>query len=117
MATLLRGAALLRPERDYTCPNCTVRARSRELRPHTPFHICRGLRGLTAPLVPAGIRCEVVAVEREDYVGRELVQRDADGRPKMAVVTTRDDGTDCAVLAPCARLTTEDREALRDGAN
>jgi hypothetical protein len=57
---------------------------------------------LTAPMVPAGTRCKVEAVERGDYVGRELVQTDGEGRPWMAVVTTRDDGQDCAVLAPTA---------------
>jgi len=53
-------------------------------------------------MVPAGTHCKVVAVEREDYVGRELVQTDGNGRPVMAVQTIRDDGMDCAVLAPCA---------------
>jgi hypothetical protein len=53
-------------------------------------------------MVPDGLRCKVEAVEREDYVGKEMVQTDGDGRPVMAVVTTRDDGNDVAVLAPCA---------------
>jgi hypothetical protein len=53
-------------------------------------------------MVPAGTRAKVVAVEREDYIGSELVQTDADGRPVMAIVTTRDEGQDCTVLAPCA---------------
>jgi hypothetical protein len=30
-----------------------------------------------------------------------MVQTDAEGRPVMAVVTTRDEGEDVAVLAPC----------------
>lgn len=54
-------------------------------------------------MVQAGIRCEVRAVEREDWIGRELVQTDGEGRPIMAVVTTRDEGTDCAVYAPTAQ--------------
>lgn len=93
---------LLAVERRWVCPNCPATDVTREAQPHTRFHACRGLRGLTAPMVPAGTRCKVEAVQRQDYVGRELVQTDAGGRPVMAVVTTRDDGNDVAVLAPCA---------------
>jgi hypothetical protein len=46
----------------------------------------------------------VEAVEREDYVGKEVVTTDGEGRPVMAVETTRDDGNDVAVFAPCAQL-------------
>jgi hypothetical protein len=73
-----------------------------EAQPHTRFHACRGLKGLTAPMVPEGTRCEVKAVEREDYVGKEIVTVDGDNRPVMAVETVRDDGNDVAVFAPCA---------------
>lgn len=66
------------------------------------MHRCRGLAGLLAPLVPEGTRGKVEAIERGDYVRDEVVQRDAEGRPWMAVEVTRDDGTDRAVLAPCA---------------
>lgn len=89
-------------EQHWTCPNCTLTEVTREVAPHTRFHACRGLRGLTAPMVPDGTRCKVEAVEREDYIGREMVQTDGEGRPVMAVVTTRDEGNDVAVLAPCA---------------
>jgi hypothetical protein len=95
--TLLLGA-----EHFWECPNCQARDRTVEPRPHTRFHACAGLNGLTAPMVPAGTRCKVEAVEREDWVGKEMVQTDADGRPYAAVRTTRDDGNDVAVLAPCA---------------
>jgi hypothetical protein len=53
-------------------------------------------------MVPAGTKCKVTQRDREDYVGGELVQTDGEGKPLMAVVTTRDDGEDCAVYAPCA---------------
>lgn len=96
------GVALLRTQRRWECPNCEHTDVTYETAPHTRFHTCRGLRGLTAPMVPAGTRCEVIAVEREDYVGAEMVQTDGEGRPVMAVVTNRDDGNDVAVLAPCA---------------
>jgi len=53
-------------------------------------------------MVRAGTRCKVEALDREDYVGSEKVQTDANGRPVMAIRTTRDDGQDVAVLAPTA---------------
>ena len=93
----------LTPEHRWACPNCTATDVTHEPRPHTRFHACRGLRGLTAPMVPAGTDCKVEAVERGDYVGRELITVDGEGRPVMSIVTTRADGSnDCAVLAPCA---------------
>lgn len=95
-------------ERRWECPNCDLQQVTRQANPHTRFHPCRGLRGLTAPMVPAGTRCKVEAVERGDYIGRELVQTDAAGRPVMAAVTTRDDGQDCAVYAPTATGSTRE---------
>lgn len=53
-------------------------------------------------MVEVGVRAKVEAVVREDYVGSEKVTLDDSGRPIMSVVTTRDDGSDCAVLAPVA---------------
>jgi hypothetical protein len=99
---------LLAPEQRWVCPNCTATDVTHEAAPHSRFHACRGLRGLTAPMVPAGTRCKVVALEREDYVGRDVVTTDGAGRPVMAVETTRDDGTDRAVFAPCAVAGRED---------
>ncbi len=90
-------------EHHWVCPNCDATHVTREARPHTPFHLCGGLKGLTAPFVPENTKCKVEAQEREDYVGKELVQTDDEGRPVAAVVTTRDEGQDCAVLAPTAR--------------
>lgn len=101
-------AVLLRPEHHWTCPNCTATDVTYETQPHARFHSCAGLKGLSAPFVPEGLACKVVTEERGDYVGRDLVQVDGDGRPIMAVVTVRDDGEDRAVLAPTAVLTMED---------
>ncbi|HEY0645513.1 MAG TPA: hypothetical protein VGD39_19005 [Nocardioides sp.] len=89
-------------ERRWSCPNCTETAVTHQAQPHTQFHTCRGLRGLTAPMVEAGVSCQVTAVERGDWVRGEQVQTDGEGRPVMAVVTTRDDGQDCTVFAPAA---------------
>ncbi|HEX5997504.1 MAG TPA: hypothetical protein VFY84_20390 [Jiangellales bacterium] len=96
------GVFMLANERRWECPNCPATDVTHEAQPHTRFHACRGLRGLTAPMVPAGTRCKVEAVERGDWVGRELVQTDGEGRPVMAVVTVRDEGNDVAVYAPTA---------------
>lgn len=96
---------ILALEQRWSCPNCDATHVTHEPGPHTPFHSCRGLRGLTAPYVPVGTRCKVEAQEREDYVGSEDVQTDAEGRPVMAIVTTRDDGNDVAVMPSCAHAT------------
>jgi hypothetical protein len=93
---------LLVPERRWACPNCDQEDVTREPRPHTRFHTCPGLRGLTAPFLPAGTTARVEARDRDDYVGTDMVTTDGDGRPVMSVVTTRDDGEDVAVMAPCA---------------
>jgi hypothetical protein len=59
---------------------------------------------MLAPLVPAGSGARVLAVEREDYVGGELVAYDDNRRPIAAVVTERPDGSnDVMVNAPAAR--------------
>ena len=92
---------LIQTVRRWTCPNCTVEDVTTDPRPHTRFHTCAGLRGLTAPMVQAGVRAKVEAREREDYIGSETVQLH-EGRPVMSIVTTRDDGQDAVVFAPVA---------------
>lgn len=99
---------LLAVEHRWECPNCESKKVTHEARPHTPFHPCRGLIGLMTPFVPAGTKCKVVANEREDYVGGELVQVDGNGRPVMNVTVTRETGQDCAVYAPCATASRRD---------
>lgn len=96
---------ILQPEQRWECPNCTSTEVTHESQPHSRFHACRGLKGLTAPMVPAGTKCKVEALVREDYVGREDITYDGDNRPVMAVQTTREDGNDVAVFAPCANNT------------
>lgn len=86
----------------WSCPNCTQTYVTDDPRPHTPFHVCRGLRGLTAPFIVDGTKAKIQVVERGDWVGKEDVQTDGEGRPVMSVVTTRDDGQDVAVYAPTA---------------
>lgn len=88
----------------WTCPNCNNTEVTKEAEPHTRFHSCRGLFGLTAPMVLAGTQCKVEAKEREDYVGKDIVAYDGNGKAIMSIVTTREDGNDCAVLAPCIEI-------------
>lgn len=94
---------VLAVERRWICPNCTFTDVTHEAQPHTRFHSCKGLAGLSAPMIPAGSKAKVTSVEREDYIGSEQVRTDAEGRPVMAVITEREDGSnDVAVYAPTA---------------
>lgn len=93
---------ILAVERRWYCPNCTQTDVTRRADVHQQMHNCRGLRGLIAPLLEVGTAAKVHVVEREDYVGKEIVQLDPDGRPVMAVETVRDEGNDLAVFAPTA---------------
>jgi hypothetical protein len=99
------------PEQFWECPNCDLTDVTNIIcgagEVPSRFHNCKGLRGISAPMVPAGTACKVEQVDREDYVGGEVVQTDGEGRPLMSVVTTRDDGTDCTVYAPCATASSE----------
>ncbi len=95
--------ALLNPEQHWVCPNCTATDVTHEVLPHTRFHNCPGLKGMLAPMVHEGVHCKVVAHEREDYVGAEMLTYDGDARPIMSVETVRNDGNDLAVFAPCAQ--------------
>ena len=99
----MNDVPILKPEQRWECPNYMAKDVTHEAQPHTRYHACRGLKGLSAPFVPAGTRCKVEAVEREDYIGGEIVTLDGENRPIMRVETTRDDGNDVAVFAPLAR--------------
>lgn len=94
---------LLTSVRRWVCANdCGQTATTTDPRPHSQFHTCPKLRGLTAPMVPEGTRAKVTAHEREDYVGSEQVRTDEAGRPVMSITTERDDGQDVMVFAPTA---------------
>ena len=94
---------ILTPTQQWSCPNCKFTDVIHEGRPHTRYHTCAGLKGLLAPMMQAGERVKISAVEREDYIGTEKVATNAEGRPVMAVVTEREDGSnDVSVFAPTA---------------
>ncbi len=86
----------------WCCPNCDVVAFTKPV--PNRYHLCVGLKGVLAPLVPEGVNAKVEAYEREDYVGDDLVRCDAEGRPIMSVRTTRDDNEDVTVFAPTAKV-------------
>lgn len=104
------GAVLLeRPKQVWVCPLCGGRDQTDMPGPgeaHTRMHACPAL-GLTAPMLPEGVRCHARVVEREDYVGGELVQLDTRSRPVMSVIVERDDGCDTTVYAPLATVHVE----------
>lgn len=91
---------LLDQERRWECPNCDYTRVTHGAGQQVVIHNCAGLRGLIAPLVPAGTKCRVVAREREDYAVNDTPQTDDSGRAVMSVVTIREDGQDCLILAP-----------------
>ena len=93
---------ILSPIRDWYCPNCGLTDRTNMPHPHTRYHTCPKLGYLSAPMLSAQVKAKVQMNEREDYLGKEIVTRDANNRPVMSIVTTRDDGTDCMVFAPLA---------------
>ena len=93
------------PFEDWYCPNCGLSERVQSL-PYgaTRFHTCPRLHSLTAPLVRTGSDCKVVAEDRQDYLGKEVVNLGDDGRAYMSVRTVHADGhDDLAVNAPVAQ--------------
>lgn len=93
---------IITPDHWWICPKCGLEDVTHEPRPHTRFHSCRALGGLTMPMIKKGTKANIYLREREDYVGDESVPM-VGGRPIMSVVTEREDGQDVAVFAPIAK--------------
>lgn len=86
---------------DWECPNCGATERTRPIAPGASrMHTCPRLHMLTAPLVPVGSDCKVIAVERADYLRDEQQRTGDDGKPYMAVITERADGSNDAHVFP-----------------
>lgn len=93
----------------WHCPNCDAAART--VTDKIPWHQCKGLNGLTSPLILDGVKARIVAVDRDDYVGQEDVRLDGAGRPVMALNVERWDGSnDRVVYAPTATATSDQIE-------
>lgn len=97
-------APLVKPVREWYCPECGFTDTTNDAVLTTHYHICPRLRFLAVGLVPVGTKARIVLKEREDYVGNENVQLDPERqRPVMSIITLRDDGSnDTVVLAPSA---------------
>lgn len=93
---------LIGAEHQWRCPECLREHVTHRREPHTPLHQCARLRGAWAPFVAAGVKAHLEINERGDYVGKDLVTCDSNGRPVMSVTTHRNDGEDCTIFAPCA---------------
>lgn len=103
----MRDVPLLRvPFEDWYCPNCGISERVAALPPGSSrYHTCPQLHMLSAPLLRANVYAKVEAEERTDYLRGEIQATGDDGKPYMAVRTTRDDGDDLLVNAGLARGT------------
>ena len=89
--------------RAWWCPECKKTDQTKDDGTGTRYHTCPKMRGLSVPMVLAGVKAKLVLKEREDYVGKERVQLDPERRrPVMSVQTVRDSGTDLVVFAPTA---------------
>ena len=92
---------ILDPRMRWECPNCSLTDVTGQV--PNRYHPCAGLNGVMAPMVPAGQKVKITSHEREDYIGKEVVQLAPNGRPVMSVVTERPDGSnDVMVFAPSA---------------
>lgn len=94
---------VLRPPVTYwDCERCPCEDRTHVGGVHTRFHACPALGGAQVPMRVRGSGARVILREREDYVGAEHVQLIL-GRPVMAAVTERPDGSnDALIYAPTA---------------
>lgn len=97
-----KGFLLEPPITRWICKFCNFRDVTREARIHTRMHDCPGMGGLSTPMLDESMKVDLVVNEREDYVGKDLVQTDAEGRAIMSIKTIREDGEDCVVYAPTA---------------
>ena len=89
--------------RHWHCPECKLTDATKDNGVGTRYHQCPRLRGLSVPMLLAGVNAKIVLHEREDYIGDEVVQLDPERkRPVMSIVTERDNGQDVVVLAPTA---------------
>lgn len=66
------------------------------------FHPCPSLGLMLTPMIPAGTKAKITAHERDDYVGKDIIQTDAYGRPIMSITVERETGMDTVVFAPTA---------------
>ncbi len=89
----------------WECPSCGLKDVTQgSALGQSRFHPCPKLAGLTAPMVIEGTAAKHVVNAREDYEGDQVATKDDNGKAVMSIQTVRDDGEDCTVLAPTARV-------------
>lgn len=94
---------ILSGETCWECPNCDMTDVCSVKPGQSRMHNCPGLKGLVAPLVPAGTKCKVERTNWEDYVRYDFaVRKDEEGTPVSAINVTRDDGNDVVVFPGAA---------------
>ena len=92
--------------RRFQCPSCDRQLAVDDIDTRQRMHPCKKLAGMLAPFVEiTGLELNPrvarhLVVEREDYIGSELVQYDGNGRPVMAVITERADGSNDRIVFP-----------------
>ena len=107
-----KGIPILSARKAWDCPNCNAEDVTEEAKPHTRFHNCAGMGGLSLPMVEKSRHgadkrsVRVSKVVRQDYVGKEKgLVYDDEGQPIMAAVTEYGDGSnDVAVFAPVVQV-------------
>jgi len=91
----------------WTCPRCHQEDASSGRRLESGevvsrFHRCPALGLMLTPMIPVGTKAKITAHERDDYVGKDIIQTDASGRPIMSITVERETGMDTVVFAPTA---------------
>ena len=82
---------LLDATKHWECVRCRHEHRTVVVAPHVPMHNCPAMSTMSLPMTEVGADVQVRVVEREDYVGGNIVTY-ANGRPVMAVATDHADG-------------------------
>lgn len=89
----------------WECTGCGRRERTEVDPAYAPMHACKAMGSMSVPFTREGAKVLLSAVEREDYIGNEVVPYDDNGRPIMAIVTEYADGRkDSTVYAPTASI-------------
>lgn len=96
---------LIPPTQIWVCQHCSCRVQTQGLGVRTPLHPCPAHANFRLPMMAEGERGDLRLHERDDYVGREDVQTDDDGRPIARAEIVHEDGSnDVWVYAPAARV-------------
>lgn len=96
---------LTEPATSWRCDRCNTDYYSANPdRRAQHLHECPAFNGLSVPFTLQDGTQKLIVKDREDYEGDELVQRDPNGRPVMAIEVVHEDGSNNAVVyAPTAQ--------------